>query len=222
MSTLWQYMISTAFRRGHYDGVVTIRELKKRGDHGLGEYAALDGELIVVDGEFYRARSDGTIQTAVDDDPLCFAQVATLGAAEEFAAPDGLTLQNVATSFAASQRTRNTFYLITIEGDFETVTTTVFPPQQKPYPPLAEANAQAVKFRFKLETGKLVGFFSPTYMRDVGVPGYHLHFLNDQRTGGGHVTSFELRSGRVSLQPIDRFSLVISQDEDFLHADLEL
>jgi alpha-acetolactate decarboxylase len=75
MNHLWQNMPSMAFKLGLYDGVSTIRQAKKHGDFGTGQFAALDGELIVHGGEFYRARIDGSVRLADDDDQLCFAQL---------------------------------------------------------------------------------------------------------------------------------------------------
>jgi acetolactate decarboxylase len=39
-----------ALLAGVYDGNVTIRELLRHGDFGLGTFNALDGEMLVLDG----------------------------------------------------------------------------------------------------------------------------------------------------------------------------
>ena len=44
---------------GHYDGDVTFAELAEHGDLGLGTLNALDGEMIALDGRFFRADVDG-------------------------------------------------------------------------------------------------------------------------------------------------------------------
>lgn len=221
MSSMWQYTISTAFRRGYFDGFVTIGDLKRRGGYGLGEFEALAGELIAYDGTFYKAAADGTFVPAGDDELLCFAQITSLRTPQVFDLPEGMMLENAKDAFDAHQRTRNQFFFIAIEGHFEVVTTTAFPTQVKPYPPLSEANQHVAKFTFKWESGRMVGFFSPSYMRDVGVPGYHFHFINDRRTGGGHVTSFKLHRGKALLQPMEEFHLVVPEYQDFLRGNLD-
>jgi acetolactate decarboxylase len=48
---------------------VRVAELAEHGDLGLGTFNALDGEMIALDGRFYRADADG--RTAeVDPDAL--------------------------------------------------------------------------------------------------------------------------------------------------------
>ena len=60
------YQISTmgALLDGVYDGDVTIRELLRHGDFGLGTFNGLDGEMLVLDGVCYQLRSDGSAQVA--------------------------------------------------------------------------------------------------------------------------------------------------------------
>jgi acetolactate decarboxylase len=61
-----------ALLAGVYEGDVTIRELLRHGDFGLGTFNALDGEMLVLDGVCYQLRSDGsaTIADAVELSPF--------------------------------------------------------------------------------------------------------------------------------------------------------
>lgn len=47
------YQVSTinALLNGAYDGQVTIAGLKDWGDLGIGTFEALDGEMIIIDGD---------------------------------------------------------------------------------------------------------------------------------------------------------------------------
>ena len=55
-----------------YDGDVTIRELLRHGNFGLGTFNGLDGEMLVLDGRCYQLRADGSAEPARPDefDPL--------------------------------------------------------------------------------------------------------------------------------------------------------
>src|SRR3954447_1285784 len=46
---------------GAYDGDVTFAELARHGDLGLGTLNGCDGEMIAVDGQFFRADVDGAV-----------------------------------------------------------------------------------------------------------------------------------------------------------------
>src|SRR3954454_20979094 len=60
---------------GAYDGDVTFAELAEHGDLGLGTLNALDGEMIALDGRFYRADLDGAINRVSPSAKTPFAVV---------------------------------------------------------------------------------------------------------------------------------------------------
>ena len=41
---------------GDYHGSVSVKELKRKGDIGLGTFDGLDGEMIMLDGSVYKAK----------------------------------------------------------------------------------------------------------------------------------------------------------------------
>ena len=49
-------------------------------------------------------------------------------------------------------------------------------------------------------SGTLVGVRSPAWAAELNVPGYHWHFLSDDRTLGGHVLDCRIREGRVQYE----------------------
>ncbi|MER2256707.1 MAG: acetolactate decarboxylase, partial [Priestia megaterium] len=51
--TIHQTSTMIALLDGVFDGVVTYKELAKKGDFGIGTFNQLDGEMIAFDGEFY-------------------------------------------------------------------------------------------------------------------------------------------------------------------------
>src|SRR3954453_7096821 len=58
---LFQASTIAALLQGAYDGDVTFSELAEHGDLGLGPLNGLDGDVIALDGRFYRADLDGGI-----------------------------------------------------------------------------------------------------------------------------------------------------------------
>jgi acetolactate decarboxylase len=51
--------------------------------------------------------------------------------------------------------------------------------------------------------GTIVGFCFPDALAGIEVPGFHLHFINAERSRGGHVMEYVLREGTVSLTEVD-------------------
>jgi Alpha-acetolactate decarboxylase len=58
---LFQTSTIQALLGGAFDGDVTLTELLEHGDLGLGTLNGLDGELIVIDGEVFKAELDCTL-----------------------------------------------------------------------------------------------------------------------------------------------------------------
>ncbi len=73
------------------------------------------------------------------------------------------------------------------------------PRQHKPYPPLVEVVEGQPTFEFRDVRGSLVGFRFPDHARGLNVPGYHFHFITDDRTAGGHVLACRLVHGEIRV-----------------------
>ena len=56
---LFQASTIGALLDGAFDGDLSFAELAQHGDLGLGTLNGLDGEMIALDGEFFRADADG-------------------------------------------------------------------------------------------------------------------------------------------------------------------
>src|SRR3954447_20830451 len=72
---LFQASTIGALLDGAYDGDVTFADLAEHGDLGLGTLNALDGEMIALDGDFYRADVDGRIHPVGTEERTPFAVV---------------------------------------------------------------------------------------------------------------------------------------------------
>jgi acetolactate decarboxylase len=86
---------------------------------------------------------------------------------------------------------QNIFHAVKMEGTFSYVKTRSVPGQEKPYPPLVEVTANQPTFEFHDIEGTIAGFYCPDYVEGLNVPGYHLHFITEDRTAGGHVLGFD-------------------------------
>jgi acetolactate decarboxylase len=71
------YQVSTidALMQGVYDGVQPVGEIKKHGGFGISTFDALEGEMIVIDGVVYQAKSDGRVYSVPDNATTPFATV---------------------------------------------------------------------------------------------------------------------------------------------------
>ncbi|MGA9085546.1 MAG: acetolactate decarboxylase [Methanoregula sp.] len=186
--TLYQVSTISALMQGVYDGTVTVAELKKHGDFGIGTFDRLDGEMIVLDGQVWQAKADGTVVPAADDQTTPFATVTCFSPDIRQATPDhAMNLSEFATAMAAQLPSQNMIYAVEIHGTFPSVTVRAIPGQEKPYPNMTVAAAGEKVHTYANVTGTVVGFYTPVFIQDLNTVGYHLHFLSDDHTMGGHI-----------------------------------
>ncbi len=219
--TLTQVSTVDALLEGVYDGVMTYGTLGEYGDFGIGTFATLDGEMLAFDGNFYQVRSDGVAYPVADDMETPFAAVTFFNEDFQYAVPQGLDMPGFTAFLDDRLDTVNTFYAIRIDGTFSHVKTRSVPAQQKPYLPLAEIAATQPVFEFQDVTGTLVGFRCPEFVGGVNVPGYHLHFLTDDKSAGGHVLEFTVAQADVSVDVTRDFLMILPDSgSDFYSIDL--
>jgi acetolactate decarboxylase len=199
---LFQASTIAALLEGAYDGDLSFTELAEHGDLGLGTLDALDGEMIALDGRFYRADVDGLVAEIPAETKTPFAVVTGFAPSLDLeidGAPDHdallARLDPLIPADAASCAIR-------IDGRFELVRARSVPRQSPPYRPLTEAVAEQHVFELADVSGTMLGFRFPDYAEGIEVSGYHLHFISEDRRRGGHVLGS--RAGaplRVRIDP---------------------
>ncbi len=220
-ATLYQVSTIDAILTGVYDGSVSLGELKKHGDFGIGTFDRLDGEMVLLDGEMYQVKSDGKIYRPAPSLTTPFAAVCYFDANSSFDVKSGLDFAGIQKLFDAKAPNQNLFTAIKISGKFKTMKTRSVPGQHKPYPPLTEVTKNQPEFEMKNISGTIIGFRCPAYVKGLNVTGYHLHFISDDRTKGGHVLSFEIDEAKGEIDLFHKFALQLPENNDeFGKADL--
>ncbi len=202
------------------EGNMTFGELAEHGDFGLGTFNRLDGEMVELDGHFYQIRSDGRSYPVNDSTKTPFAEV-TYFTSDRTIGYNGSSNLTLLERYIDSQiPSRNIFYAIRIDGTFDYVKARSVPAQSRPYPTLEEALAGQRVFESYNQSGTVVGFWSPAYAEGLNVPGYHFHFLNENRTQGGHLLDLRLKNATIAIDYTEELNMVLPQTGDFLHAEL--
>jgi acetolactate decarboxylase len=217
---IFQNSTINALLEGVYDGSMTYGELRRHGDFGLGTFNALDGEMIAVDGEFYQIKADGVAYPVADGQRTPFATVLFFRPTHWRTLDGPLNYERFQALVDGLMEGPNLFYAVRVDGHFASVTTRSVPRQEKPYPPLDEVAKTQPVFRLENVAGTLAGFRFPDFARGLNVPGFHLHFLTEDRRAGGHVLDLVLTRGELAIDASARFHLELPTDPAFLHANL--
>ena len=219
---LFQVSTIDALLDGGYDGAMPVSGLAAHGDAGLGTFHALDGEMAVVDGVVYQIRADGSVRVAPQGSTTPFAAVTPFEA--DLVLPLGSlsSMRELTSALQALLPNPNIFYAVRATGSFKTMKTRSVPRQEKPYPPLKTVAAHQPVFTFADVAGDVVGFWSPAFVKGLGVPGFHLHFLTADRTGGGHMLDCSFDRLTVRLDATPAFTVLLPESEDFAATNLTL
>jgi len=211
---LFQVSTIDALLQGDYDGYTSLKEISGKGNFGIGTVNALDGELILENGDFYQVKSDGKVYRPSSEMKTPFASVV------KFSPEDSLEIRNVnfvrlKVMLDSLMQSKNYFYAIWLEGEFDSVRTRSVPVQHKPYPPLSVVTQNQPEFAIRQTKGKLTGFFCPDFVKGINIPGYHLHYLSDDKQLGGHLLDFQLKSGKLKLDKIRHFEMLLPESGSF-------
>lgn len=208
-ASLYQVSTLQALIRGGYDGGITIKNLLKHGDNGLGTFDGLDGEMIIIDGKVYKGKIDGKIYRVQDNERTPFANIAFIKINEEkqFSFQGGY--ENLKTQLNKFYPMGNMPIVFSINGDFENITYRSVPMQKKPYPPLTEVVKKQSVFNKSKIKGTIVGFRFPSYMTDINANGYHLHFISQDKKYGGHLLNVESGNIKVKAQNLNGIEIFL-------------
>jgi len=206
---LFQVSTMASLMEGAYEGTMSYGDLSRWGDHGIGTFHGLDGEMIAIEGEFYQITADGSARPATGEMTAPFAMVTWFepdllifvresGSYPEFSASVGQQIPDP-----------GIFSAVRITGTFPSMVTRSVPAYKEPYPRLVDAVRNQSVFFLNGTEGTLFGFWSPESSDGMSVPGFHLHYLTRDRQAGGHVLDFSLENATVELDLTPGYSVCL-------------
>ncbi len=221
MSDKCMYQVSTlqALMLGFTRPVVKVEELLRHGDTGLGTFESVDGEMIVEGGRCYRAMHDGTVAEADGQMGVPFASVCSIEGGKHFELNGRFDIDSLKTelnNLIEMDFGLNSMHMVRIDGKFESVSARSESSYKAVHLSLKEMLAETQRsFEFEKLSGTLVCVYYPDYMNGINAEGWHLHFISDDKTKGGHVFELSMTRGTVTIQKISRIEIRIPNDPSF-------
>ncbi len=200
--------IFSLFAAGDYDGYVPLADMLARADFGIGTIDGLDGEMYVRGGVARRVTAGGEVVPVPAETFVPFAMMCRFepDTVFTFTPVQGATLYE---TIDRAMGEDSLLLAVQIDGTFSSITTRSVPRQEKPYKTLTEIVAtEQVTFECGRSTGAAVGYRIPARMERLNTPGYHIHYISDDGSHGGHVLGFTPENVTVSVQVLDSIRLV--------------
>lgn len=182
--------------RGKVRGSTTLSQLKSFGDMGIGTFDRQEGELILINGDFYRITFTGDVKIPSATNTTPYAVVTRFEPNVDRSIPGPMTLQQLERHLDQLVPNRETYCVFYIRGNFRNLrarSQRASPGGPRPTP---LQQRQSI-FEFTDEYGTLVGIRPPTYLESTNEPGYQFTFLNEERNGGGRVLDLFITEGRI-------------------------
>ena len=202
---------------GYFDGSISVKDLKKHGDTGIGTFEGLNGEMIVLDGVVYRANQDCEINVMGDKEKVPFSNVTFFD--KDFSVklsdvPDKAALEKILNEHV-DKHGHNSFYMVKLSGDFNEILVRSEAGAKEPYPTLVEALKTQKEITPQNISGTIVGLYCPDFMSSLNSTGWHCHFISADKKIGGHVLDLNLKSGEAQLDKTDKFSMGLPKKKNF-------
>lgn len=215
------YQISTlqALAMGYTRRVTDVQSFLQHGDIGLGTFENVDGEMIVLDGECFRATEDGTVFKASPDMGIPFACIASMVSERQKEIADILNIEQLKKELDLSIEDvfgLNSIHMVRIDGEFSKISARSESPYKSQHIELKDVLAKTQKeFILENTAGSLVCVYFPDYLDGINASGWHVHFVSSDHKRGGHVFDLSLKSGRMHLMKIDNIQMHIPSDPAF-------
>ncbi len=216
-----QFSFVDALVAGLFEGAFAASAVHAAGDFGLGCGDALDGELVLLDGELFRCPGAGGVIRVCPDELVPFAEVALFEPTlvQSVTGPlDERTFEHLIDSLVPSA---NLFYAIRVDGLFDRMTVRDAVRQQQPFRGLADAVKDQRVASVANTRGAMIGFRGPDVFQGLSVAEFHLHYLDESREFGGHVTDYDLVEGTLSIEAYASFTVHLPEVASYLDAELD-
>lgn len=220
--TLFQVGVLCGFLDKVYEGEHSLAQIMAKGTMGIGTFDAVHGELIGSNGQFYRVIEDGIARPVEPQQKSPFAWVVDFEETHQFILEDINSFEHFTTEFDQHVPSPNYIYAYRFECLMDEMDCRTESCQPKPYRPLVETLPDLqVNFSYKDVTGMICGFFFPSYMATINIPGHHMHFLDQEHMRGGHVFELKFKKAIISVCCIKNYEIALIESEAFENFDAQ-
>ena len=211
-----------ALMLGNFDCTTSVDSFLKEADTGIGTYTGLDGEAIFENGVAYRATADDNVTVMSPEDGVAFGTVAKFDTTVPVEKLENISSIEVLKEKLAPyvEKNPNIFYMLKATGTFGKMHVRSCYACEKPYPTLSEAASHQKEFQYQNVSGSVIAVYCPPYVEGINLPGWHFHFLSQDKTTGGHILGLQADSLSLQLNPILDWELLLPENPEFASRDL--
>lgn len=217
---IYQFSLLNALMDGVSETGITVSKLSQKGNQGLGTFARMNGELLFLDNKVYQLQAEGNIREAGPGDQIPFAISKQFEAqkTQDVKLASKESIDKALNAF--NDHAKNLFMTYRIHGHFEYLKCRTVRGQSYEGEPLSELGKKQSVEEYSNVSGTIIGFRTPANWQGFGVAGEHLHFINDEKTAGGHVLEAKGKTVQMQMAVASNVHMELPTSEDFNAAKL--
>lgn len=220
LDTIYHLSTYGALFSGNLDGFESIKNLKEKGDFGIGGITGLDGEVLIINNEAYHFDINGDAKI-IDENELSPKMIVSFFNPNKTTfIEENMNYQKFTDSLINSFTSKNVMYAIKFDGYFKEIQTKCYPKQNSPYNDLTKMAKERSILDLKNIYGTLVGFYIPEYLNEVSGVDFHFHFISMDKKNGGHVIDFILDSGTLKIDAKHKLQVILPNCPKFYNSNL--
>lgn len=212
---LFQASIQSSLPYAMRRGSTRIADMLEHGNIGLGTGEFPGGELIIVDGDAWEGRCDDTVIHPDLDTRIPFGFITEYMPQVSESINGGSLNDLMKIIDVRIDRTlegHNYFYMLRIDGVYSNITYRT----GIRYTDTDGKDKSRKEFQtYEKLSGTIVGIWSPAYVRDLNIPGWHFHFASEDRSHVGHLMDVESICGELGIQKLAQWMIDLSTDPEF-------
>ncbi len=110
----------------------------------------------------------------------------------------------------------NSMHMVRVDGEFSKICARSESGYKSHHVSLKDVLKKTQKdFFFEDVKGTLVCVYFPDYMDGINAPGWHLHFLSEDKTCGGHVFDLNMNFGDITINKISQIRIELPSTPAF-------
>ncbi len=216
---IFHYSVLKALDNGVLEGNLKTGELKEHGDFGLGTFNKMDGEMVILDHVIYRVSPEGKIVKPGNETLIPYSVVTFYNQDKTLSMDGDINYASLKAYAADNLPSQNMFYAFRISGDFDYIKCGGSSAQKQPYnESLPEMLSDRPVYEANNIKGTLVGFWCPAYIGDINTKGFHLHFISEDHSLGGHLMEFSARVLQLGYDIKTDYRIILPETEMFSKA----
>ena len=217
---IYQYSLLNALMDGVSETGIPASKLASMGNQGLGTFVRMNGELLFLDGKVYQLQAEGNIREADANDqiPFCVSTQFVPQQTQKVQLKTKEDVENVLNSF--NDHATNLFMSYRINGKFDYLKCRTVRGQEFKGESLSELGKRQSVENYEKVEGTIIGFRTPKNWQGFGVAGEHLHFINKDRTAGGHILELTAQKVEMQMAIVSNVHVELPTTDDFNAAKL--